>query len=70
MRFAIADPPYLGRASRWYGDGRGHGGGRGRADFHPEANKWDDPAAHVRLIEDVNARFDGWAIAGSSQLRV
>lgn len=63
MRFVIADPPYLGRASRWYGDGRGHGGGRGRADFHPEASKWDDPAAHVRLIEDVNARFDGWAIA-------
>lgn len=62
MRFAIADPPYLGRADRWYGDGTGHGRGHGRADYHPDAMKWDSPRAHVSLLDDIQA-FDGWAIA-------
>lgn len=75
MRLAIADPPYLGRADRWYGDGRGSGrtradagGYRGRngrkPDHHPEAKVWDDPAAHVALVERLAAEFDGWAVAG------
>lgn len=63
MKLAIADPPYLGRARRWYGDGRGHSGGRGRADEHPEANKWDDPKAHELLVDELEAEYDGWAIA-------
>ena len=29
MKLAIADPPYLGRANRWYGDGCGDGNGVG-----------------------------------------
>lgn len=40
MKLAIADPPYLGRAARWYGDGSSpHGAPRPdrRADFHPDA---------------------------------
>ncbi|WP_173921729.1 hypothetical protein [Agromyces sp. Marseille-P2726] len=74
MRLAIADPPYLGRANRWYGDGRGagrvrsDGGGSGRngrkPDHHPEARVWDDPASHAALVEQLAAEYDGWAIAG------
>lgn len=74
MRLAIADPPYLGRADRWYGAGRGSGRVRTRGGFrardmhkpdeHPEARRWDDPAAHVALIEHLEAEFDGWALAG------
>ena len=74
MRLAIADPPYLGRADRWYGDGRGSGrvrtdgGCRGRngrkPDHHPEAARWDDPAEHVALIARLEAEYDGWAVAG------
>lgn len=66
LRLAIADPPYLGRAHRWYGEGgRGHGGGRGRADEHPEAAAWDDPEQHRRLVDDLVSRYDGWAVAAS-----
>lgn len=65
MRLAIADPPYLGRARRWYGTGRGHSGGRGRADEHPEASKWDDPQAHELLVGELEAEYDGWVIAMS-----
>lgn len=60
---AIADPPYLGRANRWYGDGCGDGYGIGKADTHPEAKKWDDPATHIQLVNDLNANYDCWAIA-------
>jgi len=66
LRFAIADPPYLGRAHRWYGEGgRGSGGGLHRPDAHPEAAVWDDPARHVQLVADLVAGFDGWAIAAA-----
>jgi hypothetical protein len=64
MKFAIADPPYLGRAERWYGaDGCGNGRGLGKADEHPEAHIWDSPKAHLDLIEQLQTEFDGWAIA-------
>lgn len=73
MRLAIADPPYLGRADRWYGDGRGSGkkratGGRDgrKPDYHPNAAAWDQPEEHARLVERLTADFDGWAIAGAS----
>lgn len=65
MKLAIADPPYLGRARRWYGEGRGHAAGRGRADQHPDAGTWDSPEAHQRLVADLEEEFDGWAIAMS-----
>lgn len=72
MRLAIADPPYpptrRGRpvASRWYGS-RAHtlGPGSYAADFHPDADEWDDPARHRALLEQLGAEYDGWAIATS-----
>lgn len=71
-RLAIADPPYLGRADRWYGDGRGSGhadAGTGRngrkPDHHPDAHEWDRGQRHVDLIADLHRDFDGWALAGS-----
>lgn len=64
MKLAIADPPYLGRAVRWYGEGGcGDGGGKNQADNHPEAYLWDLPETHVKMIEELNNNFDGWAIA-------
>lgn len=64
MRLAIADPPYLGRAARWYGPaGRGSGGGRHRADEHDGAAEWDDPARHTALVAQLRAGYDAWAIA-------
>ena len=53
MRFAYADPPYLG-CGRLYPE-------------HPEAKKWDDPDEHYRLILHLSAEFpDGWALSASS----
>ncbi|MDQ0647296.1 hypothetical protein QFZ53_001492 [Microbacterium natoriense] len=66
MRLAIADPPYLGRANRWYGSGRGHRGGVGRAAAHEAASEWDDPATHRALVERLEAAYDGWAIAAAA----
>lgn len=74
MRLAIADPPYLGRGDRWYGEGRGAGrnrqttnGRNGRKpDLHPGATEWDDPARHVQLIEELERDFDGWVLAGAA----
>ena len=62
-RLAIADPPYLGRANRWYGTGRGHAGGHGRADCHPYAALWDTEHAHLELLAELRDRYDGWAVA-------
>lgn len=59
MRFAYADPPYLGRADFY----RAH---------HPEALVWDDPETHRKLIERLQDEFsDGWAMSLSGDsLRV
>lgn len=65
-RLAIADPPYLGRAVRWYGEGGcGNGRGHGQADNHPQAAEWDKPETHRQLLRYMNQSFDGWAIAMS-----
>lgn len=51
MRFAYADPPYLG-LSKFY------------ADRHPEAMIWDDPGTHARLIANLCSEYpDGWAMS-------
>ena len=50
MRFAYADPPYLGCASFY----------KERADWA----MWDDPATHKALIERLSADYpDGWAMS-------
>lgn len=51
MRFAYADPPYLGLGKLY-------------ADRHPEAMLWDDPATHQALITRLCDKWpDGWALS-------
>lgn len=49
MRWAYADPPYLGLAEKFYDD------------LHPDAAEYDDPESHRRLIKRLSDEFDGWA---------
>jgi hypothetical protein len=72
MRLCIADPPYLGRAHRWYGASgnakswtkrSGHAYERANGDVHSEAAAWDNPDAHRALVERLISDYDGWAIA-------
>lgn len=52
MRFAYADPPYLGHGKKDYGH------------RHDEAATWDDPQAHVDLIARLCDEYpDGWAVS-------
>lgn len=59
MKFAYADPPYLGRADFY----RAH---------HPEALIWDDPETHRALIVRLQDEYpDGWAMSlATDTLRV
>lgn len=51
MKFAYADPPYLGC-------------GRLYAKHHPEARIWDDPETHRALIQRLCDEYpDGWAMS-------
>ena len=75
MKLCIADPPYLGRAAVWYGEGmhisrRGvnHGGtskisGPNPADNHPDAHLWDNIQKHAEMVDMLINNYDGWAIA-------
>lgn len=74
MKLCIADPPYLGRAATWYGDGMGPSqlgkeyGGKARisykpADHHVDAAEYDSIDAHAKLVDRLIAEYDGWAIA-------
>lgn len=49
LRFAFADPPYLGMCGRYDHD---HGG---------DGRCWDDPETHRLLIERLET-YDGWAL--------
>lgn len=51
MRFAYADPPYLGLAAKFYGD------------LHPDAAEYDTLDAHARLVQRLCDEFDGWAMS-------
>lgn len=51
------------RATRWYGDGPRAASDPERADFHPEASKWDDVGEHRALLLHLVEYYDGWAIA-------
>lgn len=50
LRFAYADPPYLGQSHRY---------------DHPEAHIWDTIEAHADLMTDLSY-YDGWAMSASS----
>lgn len=74
MRFAYADPPYLGCGEKYYGREFAsiNGGGRlspnhqnsRRMDAHEGAALWDDPATHVELIRRLTDKYpDGWAVS-------
>lgn len=52
MRFAYADPPYLGQGQRRYGE------------HHDEAHLWDRPSTHLAMVETlINDYPDGFAIS-------
>lgn len=54
MKFAYADPPYLG-CCRLY------------EHHHPDSRCWDDVGTHNRLVERLVSEFpDGWALSASS----
>jgi hypothetical protein len=54
VRFAYADPPYLGCCSLY-------------DHYHPDGRCWDDPSTHMALIERLVREFpDGWALSCSS----
>lgn len=76
MKLAIADPPYppnliahtratghgpMLRATRWYA-GKSNEHDRS-ADDHPDAAEWNAPARHRALLLQLEAEYDGWAIA-------
>ena len=51
MKFAYADPPYLGY-------------GKFYTEHHPDALDWDDQAEHQRLIDRLCDEYpDGWALS-------
>ena len=51
MRFAYADPPYLGNGRRRYPE-------------HPEAAVWDSKDAHLALVARLSSEYpDGWALS-------
>jgi hypothetical protein len=55
VKFAFADPPYLGRAEYY----RAH---------HPDAMIWNDPETHRRLIARLQDEYaDGWVLCLSEQ---
>lgn len=52
MKFAYADPPYLGCGASHYGE------------HHPDAADWDDKETHYALIRRLNDEYeDGWALS-------
>ncbi len=54
MKFAYADPPYLGYSSFYAMD-------------HPDSADWDDPETHRRFIERLCDDYaDGWVLSMTS----
>lgn len=54
MRFAYADPPYLGQCAKY-------------DHYHPDGLCWNDTNTHWLLIERLQREFpDGWALSSSS----
>jgi len=54
MKFAYADPPYLGMGKKY-------------SSLHKEAEIWDDPKSHTQLVERLTDEYpDGWAVSLSA----
>jgi len=52
MKFAYADPPYLGMGKRMYGP------------LHAEAGIWDSTQSHIELLRLLEVEYpDGWAFS-------
>jgi hypothetical protein len=52
MKFAYADPPYLGNGKRRY------------APFHPDASDYDQVETHLVLLQRLIDEYpDGWALS-------
>jgi hypothetical protein len=51
VKFAYADPPYLGLAAKFYGH------------LHPDAADYDKPETHQALIDRMTREYDGWAMS-------
>ena len=52
MKFAYADPPYLGNGKRRY------------APFHENSGQYDTKEAHLQLVEQLVTDYqDGWALS-------
>jgi hypothetical protein len=51
VKFAYADPPYLGCGARLYGK------------LHPDAADYDRPETHKALIERLCDEFEAWALS-------
>lgn len=55
MKFAYADPPYLGQGAKLYGK------------HHAQAADWDSPGRHAQMVAQLILEFpDGWAMSLSS----
>ena len=55
VRFAYADPPYLGKCGKFY------------EHHHPDGRCWDDLLTHKLLIDRLATGYpDGWALSCSS----
>lgn len=53
MKYAYADPPYLGMGKLY-------------AAHHPDAYAWDEPQSHRDLIARLCDEYDGWALSLST----
>ena len=54
MKFAYADPPYLGCCSKYQ-------------HYHPDGRCWDDVRTHRMLIDSLCIEYpEGWALSASS----
>lgn len=62
MRYAYADPPYLGCCGLY---GHRHEGGPW-ATVQPALCCWDDLVNHRDLIAFLHSEFDGWALSASA----
>lgn len=49
MKIGYADPPY-------------YGCGKLYTEQHPDAFDWDDSLTHMRLLDRLQAEFDGWVL--------